>query len=64
MLLFSGVTEIRSKEIPSNDHYTLITNDKKYINQAIGVAYDPTDQRVYWSDVRLKLIVSSNFTNS
>ena len=48
-------------EIPSNDHYcTLITNDYKYVKQAIGVAFDPSERRIYWSDAYLQQIVSSN----
>ena len=59
-LYFSGVTEIRSREIPSANHYTLISKDKSKVRQAIGVAFDPNNQRIYWADVALKMIVSSN----
>ena len=56
VLYFSGVTEIRSREIPSNNNYGLITDDREKVRQAIGVAYDSTDARVYWADVSHKFI--------
>ena len=56
VLYFSGVTEIRSREIPSNNNYGLITDDREKVRQAIGVAYDSTDARVYWAYVSHKFI--------
>lgn len=60
VLYFSGVTEIRSREIPSDNHYSLITNDRSKIRQAIGVTFDTSEQRIYWADVFYKAITSSN----
>jgi hypothetical protein len=60
ILYFSGVTEIRSREISDNNHYALITDDHSKVRQAIGVAYDSNDARIYWSDVSHKFIASSN----
>jgi len=59
VLYFSGNTEIRSREI-NNEHYSLITDDEEKIKQAIGVAFDPTESRVYWADVKYKFIASTN----
>jgi integrin beta 2 len=59
VLYFSGNTEIRSREVNS-DHYSLITDDEKKVKQAIGVAFDPNESRIYWADVKLKFIASTN----
>jgi len=59
VLYFSGNSEIRSREINS-DHYALITDDGKKVKQAIGVAFDPTESRIYWADVQLKIVASTN----
>ena len=40
ILYFSGVTEIRSREISDNNHYTLITDDHSKVRQAIGEKYN------------------------
>lgn len=60
VLYFSGVTEIRSREVPSDNRYALITNDRSKVRQAIGVAFDTAEQRIYWADVFYKVITSSN----
>ena len=39
ILYFSGVTEIRSREISDNNHYALITDDHSKVRQAIGEKY-------------------------
>ena len=54
------MTEIRSREIPGSGHYNLITNNQSKVRQAIGVAFDTSEQRIYWADVSHKVIVSSN----
>merc|ERR1712168_1471281 len=59
VLYFSGNTEIRSREVTS-EHYRLITADEKQVKQAIGVAFDPTESRIYWADVKHKFIASTN----
>merc|ERR1739848_536078 len=59
VLYFSGNSEIRSREINS-DHYALITDDDKKVKQAIGVAFDPTASRIYWADVKLQVVASTN----
>ena len=40
ILYFSGVTEIRSREISDNNHYALITDDHSKVRQAIGEKYN------------------------
>ena len=56
VLYFSGLTEIRSCEIPCNNNSDLIMDDIEKVGQAMGVAYDLTDDRVYWADVSHKFI--------
>ena len=49
ILYFSGVTEIRSREISDNNHYALITDDHSKVRQAIGEKYSLINFDPFWS---------------
>ena len=58
MLLFSSEKEIRSMKLPQARYSSVIKN-ATLVEQAIGVSYDITDNRVYWTDVSRRVIMSS-----
>ena len=64
-LLFSSDKEIRIMDLPDKDNYDLVAGrNNDHLKQAIGVAYDPIERRVYWADIVLKKIVSSTLVGS
>ena len=42
------------------DRYSSVFKNAALVEQAIGVSYDITDNRVYWTDVGHKVIMSSS----
>ena len=63
-LLFSSDKEIRIKNFPNNNYDLVAGHSNDYLRQAIGVSFDPVEQRVYWADIVLKKIVSSTLDGS
>jgi len=63
-LLFSGAKEIRTMDIPKNDKYSLVIDSPALVHQPIGVSYDIIDDRVYWTDVSRKVIMSSSMAGT
>ena len=58
ILLFSFAKEIGTMELPQEKYLSVIKN-ATLVQQATGVGYDITDKRVYWTDVKRKVIMSS-----
>ena len=51
-------------DIPKNDKYSLVIDSPALVHQPIGVSYDIIDDRVYWTDVSRKVIMSSSMAGT
>lgn len=65
ILYFSAKTEIKSLNL-RNHNITLVSNDNRWVKEAIGVSFDGFENRIYWSNVQPghQSIVSSKLDGS